>query len=234
MLIGGREAGGALLDQEAADAALGARPDHRHVGDGAVGDPLLGAVEHPLVAVAAGGGAHAARVGAEVGLGEPEAADRLAGREGRDPAVLLLLRAEGVDRVHDQRALHRDEAAQPGVAALQLLHDEAVGDVVEARQPVLVDRGAEQVELGHLRHELDGEARLAMALLDDRLDLVVDEGPHGVADELLLVVEKTVDVQEINSGKTAHGSISTVVERASGGEWDRASARRGRTRTARV
>ena len=199
VLIAGGEARRALLDEEAADAVVGLRPDHGDVGDRAVGDPLLGAVEDPAVAVAAGGGAHAARVRAEVGLGEAEAADRLARRQGREPAVALLLRAEGVDRVHHQAALHRDEAAQPGVAALELLHDQAVGDVVQAGQVVLVDGGAEQVELGHLGHQLDRETAVAVALFDDRFEPLVDPGAHGVAHQALLFAQKIVDMQKIES-----------------------------------
>jgi len=88
----------------------------------------------------------AAGVRAEVGLGQAETADRLAGRHPGDPAVLLLLRAEGVDRIHDERALDGDEAAEPGVAAFQLLHDETVGDAAQAGQAVLVETGREEVQ----------------------------------------------------------------------------------------
>ena len=202
MLVGGGVAGGALLDQEAAHAVVGLRPDHRHVGQGAVGDPLLRAVEHPGVAVACRAVVqHAAGVGAEVGLGQAEAADRLGRGELRDPAVLLLLGAEGVDRVHDQRALHRHEAAQPRVAALQLLHDQAVGDVAQAGQAVLVDVGAEQAELGHLGHQVHREARLLVALLDDGHHLVVDEGAHAFADHALLFGERESMSRKSTPGK---------------------------------
>jgi hypothetical protein len=88
-IAGARQALGALVEHEAADRAfvvLG--PDHEHVGDGAVGDPHLGAAE----AVAAGhllrARDHAAGVGAVVGLGQAEAADPLAG--GELGQVLLL------------------------------------------------------------------------------------------------------------------------------------------------
>ena len=105
------EPGGVGRDHEAADAVVGPRPHDGDVGDGAVGDPHLGAVEHPVVAVALGRGAHAAGVGAEVGLGQAEAADRLAGRHARQPLLLLLLGAERVDREHRQRALHARPAS---------------------------------------------------------------------------------------------------------------------------
>ena len=72
-------------DDEAADAVVGLRPHDGDVGDAAVGDPHLRPVEDPVVAVAPRAGAHVGRVGAEVGLGQPEAADRLAGRHPRQP-----------------------------------------------------------------------------------------------------------------------------------------------------
>ena len=59
-------------------AVLGARPDDRDVGDRAVRDPHLRAVQDPVGAVAPRGRAHRARVGARVRLGQPEAADRVA------------------------------------------------------------------------------------------------------------------------------------------------------------
>jgi hypothetical protein len=117
------------------------------------------------------------------------------------------LRAEGVDRIHHQAALHRDEAAQAGVAALELLHGEAVGDVVEAGQAVLVDGGAEQVELAHLGDQLDGEALVAMALDDQRHEARVDPRADGVAHQPLLSAEQRVDLHEVDAGETAHGLL---------------------------
>src|SRR3954470_10071992 len=50
-----------------------ARPDHDHVGEGAVADPALGAVEDPGVPVPAGDGLEApGDARAHVGLGQPE------------------------------------------------------------------------------------------------------------------------------------------------------------------
>ena len=104
-----------------------ARPDDGDVGDRAVGDPHLLSVQDPVGAVAARARAHRAGVRAGVGLGQPEAADRLAGGHPRQPLLLLLLRAPAVDRVHRQRALHRDEAAHAAVAGLELQAGQAVG-----------------------------------------------------------------------------------------------------------
>ena len=87
LISGALKPGGVGRHDEAADPAVvrSARPDDGDVGDRAVGDPHLRAVEHPVGAVEAGAGAHRGRVGAGVGLGQPEAADRLAGGHPRQP-----------------------------------------------------------------------------------------------------------------------------------------------------
>ena len=136
LLVAGAEAGRVGRHDEAANALrvaglAGLRPDHRHVGHRAVGDPHLGAVEHPAVGGFAGSGDHARRIRPVVGLGEAEAADLVGGGERGQPGAALLFAPEGVDGIHDQRALHRRERANARVAALQLLHDEPVGDVVQ-------------------------------------------------------------------------------------------------------
>ena len=93
------------------DAVVGLRPDDRDVRDRGQPDPALRAGEHPPVPVADGAGGHAPRVAAGGRLGQPEAADQLAGGHAGQPPLLLLLGAELRDRAHRQRALHRDERA---------------------------------------------------------------------------------------------------------------------------
>src|SRR2546429_10006240 len=65
-------------------------------------------------------GDHAGGIRSVVRLREPEAADHLARRHLREPAPLLLVRAEGVDRIHGQRTPDRGERAHPPVAALEI------------------------------------------------------------------------------------------------------------------
>ena len=108
------------------------------VGDRPVGDPHLGAVQHPVRAALLGVGLHVGRIRAAVRLGEAEAADQLAARHARQVLLLLLLGAEGVDRVHAQRGLHGHEAADAGVAALQFLADQPVADGIQAGAVVAV------------------------------------------------------------------------------------------------
>ena len=84
------------------------------------------------------------------------------------PALLLLVAAVGQDRIHDQRALHADETAKAGIAALDFLHHQAVLDVVHAGAAVAFEVRAEEAEPPHLRDEFRGKARLAEAIADHR------------------------------------------------------------------
>mmetsp|Transcript_50457 Transcript_50457/g.134937 ORF Transcript_50457/g.134937 Transcript_50457/m.134937 type:complete len:332 (-) Transcript_50457:365-1360(-) len=92
-LLAQGEAGRALLDEEEGDvpAAL-ARLGVDQVGvpgalavEGAVGDPHLGAVQHPLVPLPHGGGLHPKNVGAHAGLRHAHAADLRALARRREP-----------------------------------------------------------------------------------------------------------------------------------------------------
>ena len=112
--------------------------------------------------------------------------------------LLLLLGAERVDGVHHERALHRRERANARVAALELLHDEPVHDVVQPGAAVLLGEiGAEVAVLAHLGDELAREAAVDVGLTDDRQDFFVDEGADGVADGAFLFGEGGVDVEQV-------------------------------------
>jgi len=191
---GPRETGALLLDQEAADRARAfvavvdeLRPHDGHVRDRAVGDPALGAVQDEAATRAAGARDHAPGVRAVVGLGQTEAADRLAARQAGQPGALLVFGPEGEDRVHHQRGLHACERAQTGVAALELLGHEPVADGVEPGAAVLRRDGrAEAAERREARHQLHRERAVREVLAHERQVLVVDEASYGVADGALL------------------------------------------------
>ena len=120
----------------------------------------------------------------------------------REPLVLLRGGAEGVDGVHHQRALHRDEAAQAGVAALQLLHHLPVGDVGHAGAAVAGEIGAEEAEFAQLGHQVHGEGGFAIVLFDDGQDFVVHELAGGLADE-----ESSSFSRESKSRKSTPGKL---------------------------
>ena len=91
----GLESGHALFQDEGADAVgvfgfVGDRHGHADVGVMSVGGEGFRAVQNPVIAVAHGGGASAARVGAGFGLGERPRAEFLAMSQ-RDEIFALLL-----------------------------------------------------------------------------------------------------------------------------------------------
>ena len=207
----GGEALGALGDEEAADALVGLRPDDGDVGDRAVGDPHLLAVQDPVVAVAAGAGPHRAGVRAGVGLGQAEAADRLAGGHPRQPLLLLLLRAPAPDREHRQRALDRDQAADAASRRPRApcrrgrrrwrrrRRSRSPRGACRARRACPVRAPARS-----------GIVRLLEPVADVRHDLVADEGADGVADVALLVGEEAVD-GEVVVGADRGAAVVVVI-----------------------
>ncbi len=132
------EARHVLLDEEALDLAvvLRARPHDHDVGDRSVADPALGAVEHPVVAVAARARLQCDGVRSVGGLSERERPDRLETRHRRQPARLLLLGAEQRDGLHRESGLHAEERAEAAVATMQLHVDETAGERAHPRAAV--------------------------------------------------------------------------------------------------
>ena len=145
------------------------------------------------------GGGHAAGVGAEAGLGEAEAAELFAAGESGEPGVFLLVGAEGVDGVHDERGLHADEAAEAGVAAFEFLHHQAVFDVGHAGASVALEVGAEEAELAHDGNQFAREALGAKAFLDDGDEVVFDEVARGATDEEFFFIEAGIEMEKVEA-----------------------------------
>ena len=109
------EAGPVGLDHERGDPArvTGLRVGHREhdveVGDPEVRDPVLGAVDHPLVAVLDRLGEHPARVRAGLGLRQRERRRPLAAGAARQEALLELLGSEQPDRERAELLHHQDQ-----------------------------------------------------------------------------------------------------------------------------
>jgi hypothetical protein len=189
---------GVRRHDEALDAVIGLRPDDRDVGEIAVGDPHFGAVDDPVAAVLLRARLHVGRVGAAVRFGQAEAADDLARRHLRQPVLLLLFAAVGVDRIHAQRRLHRGEAADAGIAAFEFLAGQAIADAVHARAAVFGrQRRAEQAEFGHFRYEFDRETALVEAVADDRQHALVGEARDGVLHHAFFFAEQGADVVKV-------------------------------------
>ena len=130
---GSAQAFPAFLQHKAANgAAVVLGPDHKHIGNRAVGNPHFGAAQGVASGYFLGAGDHAAGVRAMVGLGQAKAADPLA--SGQLGQVLLLgrLGPEFVDGHHHQRRLHTHHGAVTGVNALDLARHQSVAHIVQA------------------------------------------------------------------------------------------------------
>ena len=173
---------------------IGLGEDERELGVVAQRDPHLRAVELPRAVVLLDGARLlVGGVRAGVGLGEAEAAQPLARAQLGQVALLLLLGAPLEDRRADERGLHRDHRAHGRAAAPDLLADDRVGQVVQARAAVLARHDRAQVALvGDLAHEVEVEVVVARVLPRPGDDLLVGELARGLLDERLLVGEVEV------------------------------------------
>ena len=99
-----------------------------------------------------------------------------------------------MDRHRAQRGVGGDRDRHRGVDPRQLLDRQGVGEGVGAPAPRLLgERDSHQPQLSHLRHQLVGEALLAIELLCHRRDLLACEVAHRVAEQPLLVCGLEID-----------------------------------------
>ena len=118
----------------------------------------------------------------------PKQPELLALRHRRQVALLLLLGAELEQRQRVQADVHRDQRAECRLAALDLLADQRLGDVVEPGAAVLGrDHRPQQAQLGHPLDDAHVEVVVDVVLLRDRQDATIDELAHGLLDRALLV-----------------------------------------------
>ena len=199
LLVALAQARGLGADHErglAAVAELGVDggDDHVHVGDAAVGDEDLGAVQDPLVAVELGGGAQALDVGARLRLGHGVGAelDLIVGAEAlRDPAGDLLGRARGGE-AGGREARAVDRQGDAGAAPVHLLGGDdaelAVGVGAGALQVV----EAVQAPLARLLDGIPGRALLAVVLVRDGADHLAREPPDVVLELPVLIIQREI------------------------------------------
>ena len=113
-------------------------------------DEVLGAVDHPVAAVAPGRGLHRAHVRAGLGLGHGEAVDPLAAR-GRQQIALALLRVAAAQDVGRPAPEHRQRVGR----AAQLPLEQREGQMVEpAAAELLGNVRRVEAQLLHLARDL--------------------------------------------------------------------------------
>ena len=149
-----------------------------------VRDEALVAVDHVMVAVAHRGRAHAARIGAGIGLGLREGGGLLAAQDRIEIALLLLGRQRQQDRAH-LRPEDAGSASRQRHGACQLLghdRDREQAQVLSAE----LGRRLEQPEskLAGLGFELLADLRLEVRPVHgvhfDRDEFPIDKPPNGL------------------------------------------------------
>ena len=176
-------------------AAIGVGAGQQHEQVGAAGErgPRLHAVDAVAAVDRAGGRDDAGDVGAVVGLGDHDADHQLAGRDARQPPLLLLLGAAGDERAGEDLGPGDERAADAERAPRQLLggddHAEVVGLAAAGEPAVLLGhREPEAAELGEPGDDVFGDVGVgAVHVFGDGADLVLGEAAEGVGRELELV-----------------------------------------------
>ena len=155
------------LDEKGAKPArrariAGARENGVEVGDAAVRDKDLGAVEHVVVALAGRAGFDACDIGARPAFGQREGADGLAARHHGQPALALGFIAGRYERIGAQ-PLHREGGGSERADAREFLADQAGRHAAHPVRRATVGGGHEGTEPARRREavvELAG-ARVA-------------------------------------------------------------------------
>src|SRR5712692_3392365 len=197
MHIAGAKARRAAFHQEAANALIGFSPDDGDIGNAAVGNPHFGAVQNVRIAIEPRRRAHTAGGAARIRLGQSEAANRLASRDARQPALLLLLRAILVNWEHGQRTLHRHERAQTAIARLQLLAGQPITDRAQPGAAIPLEMHTEQTQLGNFRDKFAWKRAGLKMIPNYGQDALIDKLAHGIAHHTLLFAEQVIDIIQV-------------------------------------
>ncbi len=183
------EAWRSALHEETSNAVLGPCPHDRQVSNAAVRDPHFRAVQHIGVAIAACCGTHTRGVAAEIGFCQSEAANYLAARHTRQPVLLLLLRAKGVNGEHGERALYRHKRTQTAIASLKFLAGQAIANGAQPGAAVAFEMHAQQTKSGNLGYEVAWEGASLKVLADNRQYALADKLAHGIAHHALFFAQ---------------------------------------------
>ena len=190
------DAGRVRRDREAGNAAgagpAGARHQHQQVGVAGAGNERLGAVQHIVVAVAAGAGFQRRRVGAGARLGEAIGGQRLAAHQRPVPALAHRLGAEPGQHPGGH-VVDGDERGGGGAARRHPLEDQRRVEPAQAHAAlVLVAVQRAEAQLAGAADGVLGEGAVLVPLGGERRQLLIGELARGVAERQLLVGEVEV------------------------------------------
>ena len=192
--LGDLEAGRIRIDDECRDAArarrfAGACEHDVEVGDAAIGDPGLLAIENEVVGVGTGRAGHRRNVGTSVRLGQRKRRDRLAAGDAAEITFALLRRSGEADRARPQ-PLHREREVGEAGMARERFADEADRAGVDRVAHCMV-QPSRCTERAHERPALRIDVRPVLVrhmlrrpgieLTRQRAVLVVEERPVQIA-----------------------------------------------------
>jgi hypothetical protein len=165
--------------------------DQKNVGDRAVGNEELAAVEHVMVAFAAGGRAHRAEcIGAGAGLGQSQRADGAAVAQPGQEAHADVIGAVASDVVKTQILVGDIAERDRRVPARQALRDQPRGEEVAAGAAELGGGGdAQKAHAGQRRHRLRRPPFLVVHTLLQRPEFGLREAVAGGKDFFLLLAQ---------------------------------------------
>ena len=202
--LAGTKALGSLLHDERREpvgvrGAVGHRDHDQNIGIVAVGAERLGAVQHPVVALAHRSHARAAGVRSGGGLGQAPGADELRPWPAADVLLFLRFVAGKKNVVRAQRGVRRDDDADRAVHARELFDGGDVLDIAHAGAAVLGRKHyAQQAELAQF---LDGRQRKFAGLVPLHhvgRDFALGKFAHAFLQLQLLIVQ--LEIQGALSG----------------------------------
>ncbi len=174
-------------------AGSSGRETDEEPADLAVGDPRLGAVEPPVVALVAIAGGQARRIGAGVGFGEHETADNLPEASwGRNSAFCSSLPKVMMGQQHTELVTVIPTATAASTRASSSTAMRYDSRSIAGAAVLLGHHHPEQTELAHLGEDLVRKLTRAVALRRAGPNPVLGEGPHHLLNHLLLFVEGEV------------------------------------------
>ena len=146
--------------------------DHVHVGDAAVADPHLVAVDDPVVAVPPGSGPQVAHIAAALRFGDGQRREFQVARRAealRRPLQHLLRRCGLADRRQCERG-HHDGQPDPRTAPEQLLHEHRQRQSGGVADQVAVEQRAVEAALGRLLEHRPRELLARVVVRGHRAD----------------------------------------------------------------
>ena len=177
---------------------FGLGPDHEHIGNRAVRDPHLGAIDDVATVGFLGDGLHSRRVGPGIGFGQTKAPDQRACSQTRQVFLALLVASIGVDRIHHEGALYAHHRPIPAVDAFDFAGDKTIAHIARTQTAELFGDGhTQQTHLAHLGENLGCDTFVQIHVRHARQQLVFCIRRSAVRDHALFLGQSRAQTQRV-------------------------------------